>query len=69
MDAPVEQLGAPAEPLGPSGAPALGSAIYPGQSQPAAAEIGGSERPACCDPSGRTRYPEPDARCNPTARA
>ncbi len=33
MDAPVEELGAPAEPLGPSGAPDLGSAIHPGQSR------------------------------------
>jgi hypothetical protein len=30
MDAPVEELGAPAEPLGPSGAPDLGNAIHPG---------------------------------------
>ena len=33
MDAPVEELGAPADPLGPSGAPDLGSAIHPGQSR------------------------------------
>jgi hypothetical protein len=33
MDAPVEVLGAPAEPLGPSGAPDLGSAIHPGPSE------------------------------------
>jgi len=33
MDAPVEELGAPAEPLRPSGAPDLGSAIHPGQSR------------------------------------
>jgi hypothetical protein len=37
MDAPVEELGAPAEPLRPSGALDLGSAIHPGQSQRAAA--------------------------------
>jgi hypothetical protein len=29
MDAPVEELGAPAEPLGSSGAPDLGSATVP----------------------------------------
>jgi hypothetical protein len=33
MDAPVEELGAPAEPLGPSGAPDVGSAIHTGQSR------------------------------------
>ena len=33
MDAPVEELGAPAEPLGPSGAPDVGSTIHPGQSR------------------------------------
>jgi hypothetical protein len=33
MDAPVEELGAPAEPLGPSGAPDLGS-FHSGQSVP-----------------------------------
>jgi hypothetical protein len=32
MDAPVEVRGAPAEPLVPSGAPDLGSAVHPGQS-------------------------------------
>jgi hypothetical protein len=44
MDAPVEELGAPAEPLGPSGAPDLGTGIHPGQSQREAAEMGGCER-------------------------
>lgn len=29
MDAPVEELGAPAEPLGPSGAPDLGAPFIP----------------------------------------
>ena len=29
MDAPVEELGAPAEPLGPSGAPHLGAPFIP----------------------------------------
>lgn len=38
MDAPVEKLGAPAEPLGPSGAPGAGSAVHPGQSRRAVAE-------------------------------
>ena len=69
MDAPVEELGAPAEPLGPSGAPDLG-AIHPSQTQcqRAAAEMGtaGAQRPGDAL-AARTRYSEPDARCNPTA--
>ncbi len=44
MDAPVEDLGAPAESLGPSGAPDLGSAIHPGQSQLASAQLGDCQR-------------------------
>jgi hypothetical protein len=45
MDAPVEELGAPAEPLGHSGAPDLGSGIHLGQSQRATPEMGGCGRP------------------------
>ena len=40
MDAPVEEFGAPAESLRPSGAPDLGSAIHPRQSRRPAAEMG-----------------------------
>ena len=57
MDAPVEELGAPAEPLGPSGAPDLGSAIHLGQSQRAAAELGGCEQPNVPTTRGRTGIP------------
>jgi len=45
MDAPVEKLGAPAEPLRPSGAPHLGSTIHPGQSQTSSGRNAGCERP------------------------
>jgi hypothetical protein len=37
---------APRQPLGPSGAPDLGSAIHPGQSQRPAAEMGAAGLPA-----------------------
>ena len=47
MDAPVEELGAPAEPLGPSGAPDLRTATHPGQSQEAAAEKWAAGGPTC----------------------
>ena len=59
MDAPVEELGAPAEPLGPSGAPDFGSAIHPAQSYRAAAEMGRCGRPSvlATRPSGELGPP------------
>ena len=53
MDAPVEELGAPAEPLGPSGAPDLRTATHPGQSQAqalAADRARGADRFGCFFP-------------------
>jgi hypothetical protein len=53
MDAPVEELGAPAEPLGPSGAPDYGAPFIPVPTQRAGNVL-----------VGRTRHSERDARCN-----
>jgi len=47
MDAPVEKLGAPAEPLRHSGAPDLRSAIQPGQSSQHRPEWAAAGRPTC----------------------
>jgi hypothetical protein len=68
MDAPVEELGAPAEPFGPSGAPDLGSAIHPGQSNEQRPKCGRRAAHRAGDAlAERPRYSERDARSNPTA--